>query len=513
MRIDRLKLNVASNFIATIWSILLNLFFVPIYIHLLGIEAYGLIGLNVTLQTTLTLLDLGLTPTMSREMARYSVLPEKKQEARDLARTLEVVYWGIAIIIGLGIIVLASPIAEYWIESKSLTTPTVRQAIMIMGIVAAIQWPVTLYAGGLQGLQDQLLLNGINIATSTLRFVGAALIVWLISPTITAFFLWQILTSGLQTSLLFTFFWQRLPTGQRRAQIQLHMLRSIRNFAVGMGAMSVISLLLMQADKIFLSRLLPLDQFGYYMLANMLAQSLLILSTPITNAVFPRFTQLVSKGDQIAITELSHRACQFISVSVLSTGSLLTIFSSEILLIWTHDSATVQQTHLLVSVLSVGSMCLALQTVPYTLAMAAGWIKLNIHLGIISIIVIIPLLLVLVNRYGSIGAGVAWIILNGASIPIYIHLLYRRLLPGEERHWYVQDVAFPLVAITGVMILGRWFTDPTWPTVVLLMNLVAIVMVAFFVGSMAAPEIRRYVFAQLQQIKLRQRRRLAQFVD
>ena len=114
MRSDRLKLNVLSNFAATGSSAILNLIFVPIYIHLLGIEAYGLVGLYATLQAMLTLLDLGFTPTMSREMARYSVLPAKSQEARDLARTLEVIYWIIAIVIGAGIIALSSPIAEYY---------------------------------------------------------------------------------------------------------------------------------------------------------------------------------------------------------------------------------------------------------------------------------------------------------------------------------------------------------------------------------------------------------------
>ena len=44
--------------------------FVPVYISYLGIEAYGLIGLFATLQAWLSLLDLGLSPTLNREMAR-----------------------------------------------------------------------------------------------------------------------------------------------------------------------------------------------------------------------------------------------------------------------------------------------------------------------------------------------------------------------------------------------------------------------------------------------------------
>ena len=49
----------------------MGLAFVPLYIHYLGVEAWGLVGLMTMLQALLTLLDMGLTPTLSREMARF----------------------------------------------------------------------------------------------------------------------------------------------------------------------------------------------------------------------------------------------------------------------------------------------------------------------------------------------------------------------------------------------------------------------------------------------------------
>ena len=45
--------------------------FIPIYISYLGIESYGLIGLFIILQGLLSLLDMGLSPTLNREMARF----------------------------------------------------------------------------------------------------------------------------------------------------------------------------------------------------------------------------------------------------------------------------------------------------------------------------------------------------------------------------------------------------------------------------------------------------------
>jgi len=43
--------------------------FVPLYIKYLGVEAYGLIGIFAILQSMLALLDMGMKPTLSRELS------------------------------------------------------------------------------------------------------------------------------------------------------------------------------------------------------------------------------------------------------------------------------------------------------------------------------------------------------------------------------------------------------------------------------------------------------------
>ena len=65
-----LKTNVTANFLGQGWRGLLGFAFVPVYIRYLGVEAYGLIAVFAVLQAWLGLLDLGLRPALSREMAR-----------------------------------------------------------------------------------------------------------------------------------------------------------------------------------------------------------------------------------------------------------------------------------------------------------------------------------------------------------------------------------------------------------------------------------------------------------
>lgn len=66
-----LKRNVVVNYIGQGWVALMGIAFVPIYIKYLN-RGLWLDRLFVVLQMWLTLLDMGMTPTLHREVARYS---------------------------------------------------------------------------------------------------------------------------------------------------------------------------------------------------------------------------------------------------------------------------------------------------------------------------------------------------------------------------------------------------------------------------------------------------------
>ncbi len=204
------KKNIAANLIGNIWQVIVGLLFIPFYVKFMGVESYGLVGIFATLSVLAGVLDMGLGNTINREMARRSVLADGKQEIRNLVRSLEIIYWCVAIFIGLIIIIISPFVAQNWIQAKNLPIKTVEQAILIMGLIMTLSWPASLYANGLYGLQKHVLLNTVNICVVTVRGIGAVCILWLISPTIQAFFLWQIFISGTSTVLLAFFLWRSL---------------------------------------------------------------------------------------------------------------------------------------------------------------------------------------------------------------------------------------------------------------------------------------------------------------
>src|ERR1035437_6650313 len=124
--------NAIVNLLGRGWGALLSIDLTPLYIKFLGIEAYGLIGVFITLQTLLSILDMGLGTAANREMAVLSVRNESLPQMRNLVRTLEWIYWVTAVCIVIAVALLAHPVAYYWVKPQTLQPQEISAAIVLM---------------------------------------------------------------------------------------------------------------------------------------------------------------------------------------------------------------------------------------------------------------------------------------------------------------------------------------------------------------------------------------------
>ena len=458
MREISITANIIANFVGKVWAVIMGLIFIPLYIRFMGIEAYGLIGAFVSLMALFTILDMGLSSTLSRELARLSTLRDSRQESRDLVRTLECVYWSVGVIVGLTLVMLAPLIAQHWIKTEGIPSQTVQQAVMIMGLIVAVQWPVALYDGGLVGLQRQVLLNRIRIGVATIQNGGAVLALWLISPTITVYFTWQIFVGLMQVVLLACFLWKCLPEANNKGEFRRTLLKKNWRFAAGMMSISITSIILTQADKIILSRMLPLAEFGYYALAFNLANALSLLVNPVFLAMFPKLSQLnAGEANENIVSDYYHKACQVVSIATVPAACVLALFSHQVLLLWVRDSIIAQNTDALLRALVIGSLLNAIMTMPFTLQLACGWTKLTLVKNVIAVIVLVPLMIWLTNLYGAFGAAIVWIILNAGYFVVEVPIMHGRVLKREMWRWYLQDVGMPLCTVLFVVVVSRIF--------------------------------------------------------
>lgn len=441
------------------------------------------------IQAMLQVLDLGLSPTMNREMARYSVQPGKGAEARDLVRTLEVGYWLIGLLIAASVVTASHWISTHWIRGSVIPVKSVSQSVMLMAMLAFFQWPVSFYQGGLMGLRAQVPLNLLKIGGATLSNVGGVLVLWLLSPSIQALLIWQAFTNALLVTALAFFLWRRMPPSDHAARFDLLVVRNVHRFAVGMTGIAVLTLILTQADKLLVSKLFPLRAFAYYSLAWSVANGPLIMAGCVFNVVFPRMSALVSAGDKSAISQSYHRGSQLMAVLILPVATILSLFSFEILRLWTGNSETAANAAPILSVLMAGSAMNALFCLPYALQLSFGSTKLSLLSGLIWISILVPLMFPMAKHFGLVGAASIWMILNVLNMFIVVPIMHRWLLPHET--WkYFSDIGLPLIGTIVTVTIGRMLFSKMELRVGTLAVLSCLWLVSLSVAVLAAPHIR-----------------------
>ncbi len=489
--------NLIANFTGASWSALVQLACVPLFVRFLGVEAYGLVGFYIMLQASLQVLDLGLSPTMNREMARYSVQPDRSGEARNFVRTLEVGYWAIGIIIGALIFLAAPVIAMHWIKVDALSSDDVQKAISMMGALVALQWPLSLYQGGLMGLQRQVLLNAIRIVFTTLGSGGAVFILWIVSPTITAFLAWQMLIGAIHLVVITFSLWRSLPDPGRRARFDFVLIRPVLRFASGMTGIAFFSMILIQMDKIVLSKMLSLEMFGYYVLAGVVANGLQLFIAPIFGAIFPRLSALALTGDEPAIRRLYHQGSQLMAVLVLPAAAVVAVFSFEVVQLWTGSAVVSSNVSPIVTLLIIGTAMNGLMHLPYALQLAYGWTRLGLQLTIAQILFFLPLLLYVTQQYGAIGAAGVWALLSGLYLLIGTPLTHRRLLKGEAMQWLFRDVGLPLVAVLIVVSMARFILAGPLTNFGTIMALISVALATVLAAVSISPLVRGWLINKM----------------
>jgi O-antigen/teichoic acid export membrane protein len=476
----------------------MSLAFVPVYIGYLGIEAYGLIGLFVVIQAWLALLDMGMTPTLTREMARFDGGRHDAQSIWDLLRTLELVCAAAAVLTVLIIAGGAGWLAHSWLKPEDLSSETLLLAVRIAAVVVALRFAEGLYRGALLGLQRQVWFNTVNAGLSTLRALGAVAVLAWVSPTVEAFLAWQAFMALVPLWVYGAKVHGSLPPAPRRPAFSATALRDVARFAAGMMGTTVTVLLLTQVDKLMLSNLLSLEDFGYYALASSAAGALSLLLLPIVTAIYPRMVALVSRGETEALSALYHLAAQLVSAAVVPVAAVIALHAGGVLFVWSGHPELAVRTAPLLAVLAVGTMLNGLMHVPYHLQLAHGWTGLTLKCNVVGVLVLVPALITLVPLYGAIAAAWTWVFLNACYVLLAAPLMFRRLLRTEMRHWYWSDLVLPATAAMLALLLTalaapasyehRW----TW-----LGFLVGSLVVTALAAVMAAPGLRDRVLATL----------------
>lgn len=440
-----LKLNAIANYAGNLWSNLLSFLLVPVYLHYLGVEAYGLIGGFYAVTSFIGLLDLGLSATVKREVALRKVIPQKLLTIPDLLRTTEIIYWCTGTVILLLMVLLAKPISTQWINAENIDLATVKWAVLILGFTLAIRWPVTTYKETLIALEKQIPLNILEVTLRSFRELGAVIVLVMVSPTIIAFLLWQASIAVLEIFLMMMLAWHYVSKIKNRASFKIEILKEIWRFAAVISWTTVVSMILSQIDKILLTKLVSLEEFGYYMLASILAQKISIILQPFIVTISPKLIALATQPDEKQFINFFHKSSLFISLTITPIASILIFFAPTILELWTQSPDIAVQASVILAVLTFGTMLDSISNISSQIQLAIGKPQVGATFNTISVFFVTPAMLYVVPQLQLFGAALIRTVLNILYYLVLSRITHWYILHKEHRRWLIQDTLIPIL--------------------------------------------------------------------
>lgn len=425
---------------------------VPIYLAWLGREGYGVIAFFTSLQALAIILDLGFGIAGNREISRHAAAGDFSS-ARNLIRTLELVSAVTALVVWTGVSLAADWIAIAWIRSQHISPIAIHGALVISAGNIALRFPIGLYSGILRGLERQVALNVIASSVSVARACATVLILVFVSQDIVVFCAIQLAFSVFEMGLVGVVVWRSVgDVAGTPARLDMQILRDIWRFAFSIAGASVFAGVLKQLDKVVISKLLTIDQLGFYATASTAGLAIAKVYQPIQAAVFPRFTKMIANGEKAVLERALREATHVVAFVGSAVASVIMYNARDILALWTRSPELADSAASTLAIMALAMMFNVMVSMPYTIALAAGMGWMPLYTNAVGAVLLAPMVYLFVLKLGMPGGALAWAVFNLGYYAVFPQVVFRKVELACGWRWVVGDT-LPFIA-GGVLIFG-----------------------------------------------------------
>jgi O-antigen/teichoic acid export membrane protein len=407
------------------------------------------------ISTWLMMLDVGLSQTISRESARLRSSRKDLIEFKLVLRSVESIFFIIAIFTAVLLGFYSKTIAENWLQLESLSYIDVSYCVALMGLMFACKWMVGLYKGALNGFEQQVWVNGFWIIINSFKFIGGFCLIKYFSTNMVIYFTYQFCIFLCELLIVNRKVYKQLPIDKVFNKPSILIIKKIAPFALAIAFTSGLWILVTQVDKLLLSNILPLREYGFFSLVVILSGGLMMLSAPIGTAIRPRLVLLISQGKDDQMLSLYRKATQFVAVIGFSITGVVSMYSSELIYMWTGNQEAANWGGPILSWYSLGNGVLLILAFQYYIQFAYGNLKYhvrgNLYFGVFQVIC----MALAVYNYGAIGAGITWFALQLFFLSFWPGFIHRKFAPGLHLKWITTDVIKPLMStIFGFVVIS-----------------------------------------------------------
>jgi O-antigen/teichoic acid export membrane protein len=430
---SKLSKNILYNLFGQGLLLVLGFVAVKYVFRQLGEDALGIIYFTLSLNAVLcAALEMGLCTTTVREVS--SCHRDRPAYIQELLQTASALYWGVYLLLAAGIYFAVPFLVQHWIILKTVDPVTAIRGLRILAMAGLLTLPNRLYASVFQGIERMTFNNALDVGNWALQQFGTVAILLLGGGLLRV--IWWMAMCFVFTSVAYMFTVTRFfPWRVLVPKYSSAVVRQNRGFSLHTAGISLLGVAQTQADKMILSKLLPIGVLGYYGMAYTLTARASLVTGAIAPAALPSFSGLFAAGEENALLR-SYRKLQdlvclisvpiFAGILFFSVPLFTSIFNGPTanLLLW----PTV--------FLCLGFYMHAALYMPYIFSLAVGKPEISNKANFFALIFLLPVTAFLIYFYGLTGAGFSWVVYHLFVFAYTVPRLCRECLRIPVRDWF-----------------------------------------------------------------------------
>lgn len=395
---------------------------VPILVHGLGTERFGVLTLMWMVVGYFSIFDLGLGRALTQ-------LAAEKLGAGARGEVGPLVWTALLLMTALGVAGgLAAALAAPFLPGVLRIPPALQHETRVALAVLALSIPLVVSTAGVRGVLEARqrfdLVNIVRLASGLFTYVGPALCLLGSSSLVPV--TWVLVAGRALTWAWYAWLCVReLPELRHSAFARGHVGPLLR-FGGWMTVSNVISPLLVYLDRFLIAALVGAAAVAYYVTPFEAVSRLLLLPWALAGVLFPMLAASFVR-DSRATTRLFSRGTRYVYAALFPLVLGVIGFAHEGLRLWVGESMAVHGAPVL-RWLAVGVFTNGLVQIPFSTLQAAGRPDLTAKAHLAELPVYLVVLWWLTRTWGIEGAAIAWALRTTADA-LLLFLLTGRILP------------------------------------------------------------------------------------
>lgn len=450
--INQRKLGVILSYISMFLHIIIGFAYVPILLSYLDKSQYGLYQLMGSVIAYMSVMDFGLSGTITRYYSRYLALGDKKNQANILALSA-LIYSGVTLLI----LIVGSIIYLNLdtIFSNSLTKTEIviaRRIFIIMIINVAVTIPSNIFSAAIEANEKFIFVKLLSIIQTVLQpFVVIAIMLY--NADVVGLVLIQTFFNLATIFIKIYYSFSKLKVKLKLYTLDKPLLIEMIGFSFYVFLSMIIDQIYWKTDQIILGIISGTSAVAVYSIAAQLDSYYIAFSSNISSVFLPRISAISAKTEDMSeINDIFKKVgrIQFAIMSLILSGFIL--YGKDFIVFWAGEDyisayfmALIVMTPLLIPLIeNTGIVILQAKNKHDFRA------KIYLFIAILKIIVSVPL----AKAYNGIGCAIATSFSLIIGNVIIINVYYQKEIGIDILNFAKEILSMSLPVLISVIIGG-----------------------------------------------------------